>query len=421
MKNKFFLQLLCILLGVNNCHIYAPPKKMKTEASSSKVKKQSGNKAKKKPDDSDDDLLDGILASQDHQVALAAAKKNSVISTFKNYTPTQQKQIITLNTLLLESFNAGYCFDKLFSFIENIKDPVVINAQFADGKTPLITALQSNNVELVRLMLKNGANVDGVDNYSSTALMFAIKFDQKDMVALLLSYNPDIFMEDNATITSLMVAVLQNNSKIVSMLLDYEAKSKNKNAANIDKLRALNLASDLGYVEIVKILLSQGTSIKQLPNGETPLLFAAKSGNEEIVRMLLKHNFSPNLKDLEHLTALMIAAMFGHANIIKILLQAHADPFLLDLEGNTALDFAKNQECVELLENAMPKQNLASQENNTPKELVADQDEDELSHEPVIAVASAQPSVNNYPYQIPSWAEIPWDENDERRFLERNK
>ena len=59
--------------------------------------------------------------------------------------------------------------------------------------TPLIAAARSNNIEMGKILLEKGANINvanGIDNYSP--LMWAVAYQYKDFVKLLLNYNPDV-------------------------------------------------------------------------------------------------------------------------------------------------------------------------------------------------------------------------------------
>jgi len=62
------------------------------------------------------------------------------------------------------------------------------------------------------------------------------------------------------------------------------------------------------------------------PHGETPLMFAARNGNVEAIRVLLDRRAEVNAREtLRGTTALMWAAEQGHAKAVKLLIDHNAD------------------------------------------------------------------------------------------------
>ena len=62
---------------------------------------------------------------------------------------------------------------------------------------------------------------------------------------------------------------------------------------------------------------------------------AARKGNVEIVKMLLKEGADVNARDKYGRTALYVAAWRGHVEIVKMLLKEGADVNAADNDGNT--------------------------------------------------------------------------------------
>jgi len=85
--------------------------------------------------------------------------------------------------------------------------------------------------------------------------------------------------------------------------------------------------------------LDMGTSVNQEdPDyGLTPLSWAALSGNEKAVMLLLEHGADLKWKDTDGNTPLHHAAMFCHPNTVRILLEHGADPSVRNKTGGTPL------------------------------------------------------------------------------------
>lgn len=74
------------------------------------------------------------------------------------------------------------------------KAPFTVNKKNSFGETPLHKAMwnSSTKVLMVKLLIKNGANVNFATNLDETALHYAVRFERKDLVKLLLHAGADI-------------------------------------------------------------------------------------------------------------------------------------------------------------------------------------------------------------------------------------
>jgi ankyrin repeat protein len=104
----------------------------------------------------------------------------------------------------------------------------------------------------------------------------------------------------------------------------------------------LAVAAFAGAEAIVETLLSRDTDVNTTDSlGNTPLSWAAQSGNDKIVELLLVHNRI----DIDHrnwagCTPLLLAAKAGSDKVVAILLEHGANPNLKDLEKNSPLWYA---------------------------------------------------------------------------------
>lgn len=93
------------------------------------------------------------------------------------------------------------------NFIEMVKllleNGADVNARGRYKETALTIASYNNNIELVKLLLDNGADVNAGNKYGYTALMWASTKWNKDIVKLLLDNGADVNARDNFGGTSL--------------------------------------------------------------------------------------------------------------------------------------------------------------------------------------------------------------------------
>ena len=114
-----------------------------------------------------------------------------------------------------------------------------------------------------------------------------------------------------------------------------EEDSSSLNHASNDTRLPLHNACQVGHFEIVKLILSSTEAItdngsqsqfKQIDlgdnGGETPLALAVNIGSTKIVKMLLEnHNANPSIADSSHTYPLHNAAKSGNVEILRLLLQ----------------------------------------------------------------------------------------------------
>jgi ankyrin repeat protein len=74
------------------------------------------------------------------------------------------------------------------------------------------------------------------------------------------------------------------------------------------------------HSDMVALLLEHGVNVNKGDNeGETPLMLAAGSGNQELVVSLLSKGADKKAKDAEGRTAQKHAELAGHTEIAKLL------------------------------------------------------------------------------------------------------
>ena len=70
--------------------------------------------------------------------------------------------------------------------------------------SPLISAVQKKNVEMVKILIDSKADINWKDSFQTTALLYAAASGQKDLVAILLEHHadPDVKDQNGNTLTS---------------------------------------------------------------------------------------------------------------------------------------------------------------------------------------------------------------------------
>jgi len=208
--------------------------------------------------------------------------------------------------------------------------------------TPLHIAVGSKKVEIVELLLNHGACVNARDCNSSTPLLLAAKDGSEEIVKLLLKHGADVNSAYTCTsiegYTPLCLAVRGGCEKVVKLLLECGA---NVHAQDKGGKIVLHFAVEKGDEKLVKLLLKCGANIHaQDKGGKSVLHFAVEEGDEEFVKLLLECGANINAQDNGGKTVLHFAVEKGDEKFVKLLLESGANVDAEDKDGETALHSA---------------------------------------------------------------------------------
>lgn len=200
-----------------------------------------------------------------------------------------------------------------------VKHGAEISKVCSHENTALRKAVGNENRTAVECLLKNGADVHA----GKSPLLPAIANGDLEMARLLLDHGVDLEKTDDGGYTPLFRAVDYGHEQIVDLLL-----SKGANVQVVDHAGAganlLSLAAGQGDSTVVTRLLNeskQNLDVEDL-HGRTPLFRAAMRGHKAVVGSLLACDPMPDIhkKDNWDATALAMASRNGHTDIVNLLL-----------------------------------------------------------------------------------------------------
>jgi ankyrin repeat protein len=199
-------------------------------------------------------------------------------------------------------------------------------------------ASKEGKVPIVRLLLERGTDVNAHNEHGETTLCYACKNGFEDIAGRLLDQGADIKVRGRYRAIILNYAI--EHEAVLRLLLDRGADTE---PPGNDKTPPLVDAADRNYPAAVRILLQRGANMEGMtPTKEKALHLASRSGNLEIVRLLLDAGDKINEPHSNTAcTALIYAAIRGHVEVIRLLLERGADPKLKDKRKMNALDTAK--------------------------------------------------------------------------------
>ena len=210
-----------------------------------------------------------------------------------------------------------------------LKQKANVNATEADGFTALHWAAQRNDVQLVELLLGAGANVKASTRYNITPLYLASVNGNAATMERLLNAGADANGTSQEGQTMLMTAALSGKADAVRLLLTRGAKVDTREPYKGQT--ALMWAAAEGNTAAVDVLLEAGADLKLKSNGGfTPLLFAVRNAHIETTSALLKRGANVNDVAPDGSSALSIAAVNAYFELASVLLDSGANPNLPD-------------------------------------------------------------------------------------------
>jgi ankyrin repeat protein len=157
--------------------------------------------------------------------------------------------------------------------------------------TPLMEAAKSNRLDLVGLLLANGADVNAKNTAGFTALSQAVEFGGKgkDLAGLLVANGADVNVKDSMDNTPLHDAAMAGYEEAAAVLL---AKGADPNAKGYKGNTPLHDVAATGSwsKSLAELLLARGADVNaRNDEGLTPLAMAIRSNHTEIADLLRQH------------------------------------------------------------------------------------------------------------------------------------
>ncbi|KAM6915434.1 ankyrin repeat domain-containing protein 6b [Xenentodon cancila] len=208
------------------------------------------------------------------------------------------------------------------------------------GRSPLHLAAYKGHIEVVRILLKAGCDLDIQDDGEQTALHRAAVVGNGDVVSALIQEGCALDRQDKDGNTALHEVSWHGFSQSVKLLVKAGANVHAKNKAGNT---ALHLACQNGHAQSSKVLLLGGSRPDSKNHaGDTCLHVAARYNHVVMIRILLGAFCSVSEKNLAGDTPLHVAAALNHKKTVRLLLEAGADSRICNTAGQTALDQARD-------------------------------------------------------------------------------
>ncbi|KFQ60262.1 Protein phosphatase 1 regulatory subunit 12A, partial [Pelecanus crispus] len=215
-----------------------------------------------------------------------------------------------------------------------------------------------DNVDMVKFLVENGANINQPDNEGWIPLHAAASCGYLDIAEYLISQGAHVGAVNSEGDTPLDIAeeeameeLLQN--EVNRQGVDIEAARKEEERI---MLRDARQWLNSGHIN----------DVRHAKSGGTALHVAAAKGYTEVLKLLIQAHYDVNIKDYDGWTPLHAAAHWGKEEACRILVENLCDMEAVNKVGQTAFDVA-DEDILGYLEELQKKQNLLHSEKREKK------------------------------------------------------
>ncbi|CAF3991501.1 unnamed protein product, partial [Rotaria sordida] len=248
---------------------------------------------------------------------------------------------------------------------EKLKDPS-INCKVLHEQTgtpiaqvsPLIIACFEGDIDIIRFFIENGADPNQTESEHHLTPIHVLcdaeyhgqnlrQKDHADLIRLLVKHGAQVNHLDRSSMAPIHKAVIHDRPECVQVLMESRV---DPNVAFMGDT-PLSIAARHNRKSIVQILLSHKETNVNHPIVDSP----------ECVELLLRHSAKVNAQDLKNNTAAMVACFFNKPRILTTLIRAGADLAPRNDEGKDAYDVAVEKEfdeCKEIVAKALEKRGI---------------------------------------------------------------
>ncbi|XP_044516596.1 ankyrin repeat and SOCS box protein 3 [Gracilinanus agilis] len=201
------------------------------------------------------------------------------------------------------------------------------NETTLEETTPLFLAVENGHVDVVKLLLRHGADVNGSHSMCGWNALHQAAFQEyTDLIKLLLKKGANKECQDDFGITPLFVAAQYGKLESLNILISSGA---NVNSQAMDKATPLFIAAQEGHTNCVELLLSKGADPNLYCNEDKwqlPIHAAAQMGHIRILDLLIP--ITDRICDTgpDKVSPVYSAVFEGHEDCLEMLLKNGYSP-----------------------------------------------------------------------------------------------
>jgi ankyrin repeat protein len=267
---------------------------------------------------------------------------------------SKRMRLPDFSNLLPELYDAVMC-DNIDRVIELMYLGAVLNFSIGEAKmNPLVAALNFSSIEMVRFLIRNGANPLAPTANELTGLHNLVSLDREGFETILeelLEAYPE--MDRNlpgpSRWTPLHYAANRGRADYVRILCEHGASPY---LQSVSGNTPLSLAAERCYPDVVAMLLEYGASANQVGHHFKPPLYHAvytsnlhdSERSLKTCELLVSAGADVNVKSENGPSVLHMAVALGKEEIVSLLVEHGADLSYVNHSGYDALAVARTYE-----------------------------------------------------------------------------
>jgi ankyrin repeat protein len=214
-----------------------------------------------------------------------------------------------------------------------------IEARNLAGVSPLQLAILNGDTQVAKLLLARGADARTRDEAKETLLMLAARYGDGEMASALIAAGAELdYVEPQFGQDALMIAVRSARPSVVEALVKAGAELNHQTPPGPEPATR---EPGAGGGSTGEGMIRSGVP----PEGQrlagsgkmTALLYAARDGQTEAARLLVKAGANLELAEYNGVTALLMAVSNDNHDLAKLLIEAGADVNAADWYGRRPL------------------------------------------------------------------------------------
>lgn len=292
-------------------------------------------------------------AKREHQLIISHLQKNGI-----QLPPNKRKKYFIesestkTNTLLYDACLNGQIEIVIVQMLNGLSKKELNDTSNENSRTPLHAAAMSNQIEIVKLLVQNKADLNMQDKNGVSPLLAALKANNFDIATYLINQNADLNLIDNDKNNALLTVCDGNNinhlyEKRIEMVKLIISKIDKKNRIKyinqkgpLKKTALINSVSTLTKADIAipKILLENGADVNCNAYGGVSLLgHACNTSNYELAELGIEYKADVNHIDQGGYSYLYWACNNRDERTAKLLLEHGAQPYQKNVDLLTRL------------------------------------------------------------------------------------
>ncbi len=205
----------------------------------------------------------------------------------------------------------------------------------------IVNTIKNDDTTAFFKIINKGVSVDSRDKMNTTPLMIAVKLGKYDFSKILIRNKASINAVNDEGLSSLVFASSSGKMEMVKLLVEKGANINNSNSSN-NYYTPLGIAIRDGHTDIYNYLMSKNPDLnrKVFLEGVDYLSLAIQNNNDSIAWDLIHRGIKLDLVSKERKGPIHYAIEYSNDSIFYYLLENNAGVNNKDINGFSPLDYS---------------------------------------------------------------------------------